>query len=98
MNICERVVVMSEMEIIDDQDLPKDVTEHLKQAEDAWGPWPTQMTLDQVLQSVERAYFLELLKRYRNQSQIANALGISQPTVARRMKKYGLPPPFSMNE
>jgi PAS domain S-box-containing protein len=98
MNICERVVVMSEMEIIDRQDLPRDVTAHTKKAEDAWGPWPAEMTLEQVLQSVERAHLLDALQRHRNQSQIAKALGISQPTVARRMIKYGLPPPFTITE
>jgi len=98
MNICERVVVMSEMEIIDRQDLPNDVVAHTNKTADAWGPWPAQMTLDQVLQSVERGVLLDALKDHKNQSQIAKALGISQPTVARRMKKYGLPPAFTITE
>ena len=98
MNICERVVVMSEMKIIDLQDLPKDVIAHKKKIADVWGPWPAQMTLDQVLQSVERGVLLESLKDHPNQSQIARALGVSQPTVARRMKKYGLPPAFTIKE
>lgn len=97
MNICERVVVMSEMEIIDHLDLPRAVTAHTKKAEDVWGPWPAQMTLEQVLQSVERAFLLDALNVYKKQSQIAEKLGISQPTVARRMKKYSLPPPFTIN-
>ena len=97
MNICERVVVMSEMEIIDHHDLPRDVTAHIKKAEDVGGPWPAQMTLEQVLQSVERALLLEALNVHKKQSQIAKKLGISQPTVARRMKKYSLPPPFTIN-
>jgi TyrR family helix-turn-helix protein len=48
------------------------------------------MTLDQVLQSVERALLRDALKTHGKQARIARALGISQPTVARRMKKYGL--------
>ena len=98
MNICERVVVMSEMEIIDYQDLPRDVIAKTKQTGDVWGPWPAQMNLDQVLQSVERAVLLDTLAAHKNQSHIAKALGISQPTVARRMKKYGLPPAFKIKE
>jgi PAS domain S-box-containing protein len=97
MNICERVVVMSEMELIDHHDLPRDVTAHTKRVEDNWGPWPPQITLEQVLQSVERAFLLDALTVHKKQSQIAKTLGISQPTVARRMKKYGLPPPFTIN-
>ena len=98
MNICERVVVMSEMEIIDRQDLPRDVTSTRKDAGENRTCWPPQMTLDQILQSVERACLLDALKVHRNQSQIAGALGVSQPTVARRMKKYGLPPTFTLRE
>jgi len=98
MNICERVVVMSELEIIDTQDLPRDVIAHTKEAGDNWGQWPSQMTLDQVLQSVERACLLDALRLYRNQTRIASALGVSQPTVARRMQKYGLPPSFTLSE
>jgi PAS domain S-box-containing protein len=98
MNICERVVVMSETEIIDYQDLPRDVIAQTEKTADVWGPWPAQMNLDQVLQSVERAVLLDTLSVHKNQSQIAKALGISQPTVARRMKKYGLPPVFTINE
>jgi TyrR family helix-turn-helix protein len=97
MNICERLEVMSEMEIIDLQDLPREVLTHTKEVDNAWGPWPYQMTLDQILQSVERAHLLDALQLYRSQTQIAHALGISQPTVARRLKKYGLPPHFSIN-
>jgi PAS domain S-box-containing protein len=98
MNICERVVVMSDIEIIDIQDLPRDVIAQTNKTEDFWGTWPAQMTLDQVLQSVERAVLLDALAVHKKQSQIAKALGISQPTVARRMKKYGLPPAFKINE
>jgi PAS domain S-box-containing protein len=98
MNICERVVVMSEMEIIDHHDLPSEVSAHRKQAEDVWGPWPPQMTLAQVLQSVERAFLLDAIRVHQKQSQIAKKVGISQPTVARRLKKYGLPPPFTIHD
>ena len=55
------------------------------------------MTLDQVIGSVERTFLCDALKTYKNQSHIAKALGISQPTVARRMKKYGLSTPLAGN-
>lgn len=98
MNICERMVVISEMEIIDLQDLPRDVIAKTEKTADVWGPWPAQMNLDQIRQSVERAVLLDTLTVSKKQSQIAKALGISQPTIARRMKKYGLPPAFKINE
>ena len=99
MNICERAVVMSESEVIDVQDLPRDV---ITRAGDAGVTpaiqWPPQMTLDQILQSVERAHLLNAVQKFRNQSQIAAALGVSQPTVARRLKKYGLMPAMVIRE
>jgi len=97
MNICEQVVVMSEMEIIDRQDLPRDVIAQTKESGEDWGSWPPQMALDQVLGSVERAFLRDALATYKKQSRIARALGISQPTVARRMKKYGLSAPLVSN-
>jgi len=97
MNICEQVVVMSEMEIIDRQDLPRDVIAQTMESGEDWGFWPPQMTLDQVLGSVERAFLRDALTTHKKQSKIAKALGISQPTVARRMKKYGLSAPLAGN-
>jgi PAS domain S-box-containing protein len=97
MNICERLVVMSEMEVIGRQDLPKDVINFSDDVENSLFQWPAQMSLEQVLQSVERALLMDAVKVHPNQSKIATALGVSQPTVARRMKKYGLPPTFAVS-
>lgn len=90
MNICERAVVMSETAVIDLQDLPRDIVSQAENADDPTTAWPPQMTLEQILQSVERALLLETLKTHPGQVQTARALGVSQPTIARRMKKYGL--------
>ncbi|WP_197910308.1 sigma-54 interaction domain-containing protein [Desulfosarcina ovata] len=99
MNICERAVVMSELEVIALEDLPRDVVSHTGNAGATPSvQWPPQMTLEQILQSVERALLLEATQKYRNQSQIAAALGVSQPTVARRMKKYGLMASLTIRE
>jgi PAS domain S-box-containing protein len=99
MNICERAVVMSEMEVIALEDLPRDVVTPSGDAGDAPSvQWPPQMTLSQILQSVERALLLDTLRKCRSQSEIAAALGVSQPTVARRIKKYGLLQALVINE
>jgi PAS domain S-box-containing protein len=99
MNLCERAVVMSEMEVITLEDLPRDVVTHTSQTGGSTAfQWPRQMTLGQILQSVERAHLLNAMQTCRNQSQIAGALGVSQPTVARRMKKYGLLPSLTVGE
>jgi TyrR family helix-turn-helix protein len=90
MNICERAVVMSETEVIDLQDLPKDVVRCTPQEQALADNWPKEMTLKQILNSVERKVLVRTLKKYKNQNEVAAALGVSQPTIARRLKEYGI--------
>jgi len=87
MNLCERLVVMSETELIDLQDLPADLIKALPASAAAW---PEKVTMQQALESTERALLAEALKSHASQAEIAAALGISQPTVARKLKKYAL--------
>jgi PAS domain S-box-containing protein len=90
MNICERAVVMSETEIIDLPDLPKDVVQFSTVDPVSANAWPEEMTLKQILKSVERNVLLRTMEKYKNQSMAASALGISQPTIARRLKEYDI--------
>ena len=90
MNICERAVVMSETGVVDLPDLPKDVARRTPGLSIEAAEWPEEMTLKQILQSVEREVLLRTLKKYKNQCEAATALGVSQPTIARRQKKYDI--------
>lgn len=91
MNICERLVVMSETDLLDVSDLPQAVlADSENDVELMLGKWPTEMDMAQILESVERCVLLDTSKRYRKQQQIAAALGMSQPTVARKLHKYGI--------
>jgi PAS domain S-box-containing protein len=90
MNICERAVVMSETEIIDLTDLPGDVVRCTRQDPASIDEWPNKMTLKQILTSVERKVLLRTVKKHKNQSEVAAALGVSQPTIARRLKEYNI--------
>ena len=90
MNICERAVVMSETEVIVLPDLPKDVARRTPELADLGDEWPEEMTLKQILKSVERKVLLRTLEKYKNQSDVAVALGVSQPTIARRLKKHDI--------
>ena len=90
MNLCERLVVMSETEVVGLQDLPADIAK-ADTAEIAVGDvWPESITLPQVVESTERSMLAHALKVHGNQFNIAEALGVSQPTIARKLKKYGL--------
>jgi PAS domain S-box-containing protein len=91
MNICERLVVMSDSEVIDVGDLPQDVVAGAGVVPGLpLSHWPGEMSMAQILESVEKSVLSEACKHQRKQEDIAAALGMSQPTVARRLQKYGL--------
>jgi PAS domain S-box-containing protein len=90
MNICERAVVISETEVVDLQDLPKDVAGRTPELSIMATAWSKEMTLEQILQNVERKVLLRTLEKYETQCEAAAALGVSQPTIARRLKKYDI--------
>ncbi|RMF42374.1 MAG: PAS domain S-box protein [Deltaproteobacteria bacterium] len=93
MNICERLVVMTETNLIDLSDLPAIVLGRPNDDDTIDSTaWPEQMTLEQIQESVERQVLLRACERYRSQEAIAAALGTSQPTVARKLRRHGLRP------
>jgi PAS domain S-box-containing protein len=90
MNVCERLVVMSETDVIDVPDLPAEIVQRARRAGAEPRAWPEETTLAQALESTERALLLRARERHGSQSEMARALGIDQSTVARKMKKYGI--------
>ncbi len=90
MNICERAVVMSETEIIDLQDLPAEIITRSTSEHESNSVWPRQMSLEQIALSVEREVLYQAMEKNMTQCMMAETLGISQPTVGRRLKKCGL--------
>jgi len=90
MNLCERLVVMTETELISLQDLPSDVAKGDTTEGVVPVQWPESITLPQVVESTERALLAHALKLHANQGDMAAALGVSQPTIARKLKRYGL--------
>ncbi len=90
MNICERLVVMSETELIDLQDLPRDIAGNLEDDNPPTMNVPVGMTLDQALENVERELLAKAKENYANQTRMAEALGVNQSTIARKLKKYGI--------
>ncbi|HET9551347.1 MAG TPA: sigma 54-interacting transcriptional regulator [Anaeromyxobacteraceae bacterium] len=89
-NLCERLVVMSEAELIDVTDLPPDIVRRSGRATGAPAAWPEEFTLAQAVESTERAMILRARARWGNQASIAKALGVNQSTIARKLKKYGI--------
>lgn len=88
MNICEHAIVLSDTEIVGRMDLPQSVRNYNSDPSVAEGGWPQGQSLKQILENVERNVILQTLKTHKKQASVANALGVSQPTIARRMKKF----------
>jgi PAS domain S-box-containing protein len=84
-NILERSFVFSHAETIDFADLPAEVRAAFPRPGEA----PAE-SLEQALVQVEREWLARACRRHRRQVDVAAELGVSQPTVARLLKKHGL--------
>jgi len=90
-NVCERLSVMSDTEVIDVGDLPADIVSSVTGSSRApTQEWPEAITLGQALESTERALLLRARARYRSQARMAEALGVDQSTVARKLRRHGI--------
>lgn len=91
MNICERLVVMTETDLIDVKDLPAEIAVGGGQPPAAGGGvWHDEVTLQETLDKVEKAVLEKALGKHGNQMRMAEALGVNQSTIARKLKKHGL--------
>jgi len=86
MNVCERVLVMADGDVIGFQDLPQNIIGGGSRVDS-----PTErLTLQQAVERVECSLLLEAMEEYGNQYDTAELLGVSQSTIARKLKRYGL--------
>ncbi|MDW0110925.1 sigma 54-interacting transcriptional regulator [Sporosarcina aquimarina] len=84
-HVIERMVVHSEGEIIDVHDLPHEY----RLPEDEFLEFNFEgETLPGILEQVEMQVINRAKKRYRTTTEMAKILGISQPSVVRKLKKY----------
>ncbi|MDX2480495.1 MAG: sigma 54-interacting transcriptional regulator [Desulfuromusa sp.] len=90
MNICERLVVMTETELVDLPDLPMQVTSYTPEKQFSSNQIPTGTSLQQTLDQVEKELLEQALQQFNNQTEIAAALNVNQSTIARKFKKHGL--------
>jgi len=81
---------MSETEVINLHHLPGEIIGHAKEVGTNLVTLPATMTLQQAIDSVERSILTQALERYANQSQVAEALGVNQSTISKKLKRYGL--------
>jgi transcriptional regulator with PAS, ATPase and Fis domain len=88
-NVMERVVVQSSEKIIRINDLPPEYRIQLE--DDISNIDYDGQTLSNILETVEMKVLNKARQRYRTTTEIAKILGISQPSVVRKLKKYTLP-------
>ena len=89
-NVLERSFIESESPLISLDDLP--IT-YQPDSDERIGFELDGKTLPHILESVEKKVLLNAQKRYRTTTEMANILGISQPSVVRKLKKYTSTPP-----
>lgn len=84
-NLMERLIVESETTIITKDDLPLGYRKHntgLNELEIEGN------TLPAIIEKVEKEVLMNAQKRYKTTTEMAKVLGISQPSVVRKLKKY----------
>ncbi|MGM8213429.1 sigma 54-interacting transcriptional regulator, partial [Virgibacillus sp. W0430] len=84
-NVIERLVVQSESDIITKDDLP---IEYRRSGSGLAIVEIEGRKLTTILEKVEERVLLSAQKRYKTTTEMAKALGISQPSVVRKLKKY----------
>lgn len=86
MHVIERLFVQSNSQIISIDDLP--VEYQIESDEGLAGIDLEGRTLPNILESVEMKVLKNAQERYRTTTEMAKFLGISQPSVVRKLKKY----------
>lgn len=85
-NLLERVFVLASGETIEIKDLPPSITEGLYLRHDERRP----ETFHQALTLLEHTYLKMACDKHQRQTDVAAEMGVSQPTVARMLKKHGM--------
>lgn len=88
-NVLERSFFENETQFITLDDLP---VNYQPDSEERIGIELDGQTLPHILDSVEKKVLLNAQKRYITTTEMANVLGISQPSVVRKLKKYATIP------
>lgn len=85
-NTLERLIIMSDEEIIVTEDLPEQIfyNEQPEFGETELG----DINLNELLKNYEKTIIQKAAKRYKSSTQMAKGLGISQTSAARKMREY----------
>lgn len=88
-NIVERLIITTREDAINPENIPGFILDYTK---DKLHEFPSSPTpgLREALEDAERKIFAQALREHKSTRKIAKALRVSQPTVVRKLQKYGL--------
>ncbi|MDD4803358.1 MAG: sigma 54-interacting transcriptional regulator [Syntrophomonas sp.] len=86
-NLIERLVLITEEEVIRPKHMPAQLTGGKGCACNV--SVNGLMRVEEAVEEVERQLYDKAYKQYQNTYQVAEVLGVSQPTVVRKLQKYG---------
>ncbi len=89
-NMIERLVITSETRAIYPEYLPFSIQKHPEVIHQSLEKRNEPSTLKEAMEQVERQWLLRAVKQCKTTYEMADYLGISQPTVVRKLKKYGI--------
>ncbi|WP_066301424.1 sigma-54 interaction domain-containing protein [Bacillus sp. FJAT-29937] len=84
-NLMERLVVTSSKHLIEMENLPH---QYRKSVPDVSSFDDRNRSLTEILESVEKQVLINARQRYKTTTQMAKALGVSQPSIVRKIKKH----------
>jgi len=87
-NIIERLVITTKGNVI----LPENIPQFIHTSVTGDTPrHPDNLTLKNALEAAEKDILRRAYKKYRSTRTMAKVLDVSQPTVVRKLNKYGIP-------
>lgn len=88
MNICERIVVMTETSMIDVADLPSRVLQETKTDISSGVVWKKGYSLKNLMEDYEKKILSQAWLELPRQNEMAEVLGMSEATLTRKLQKY----------
>ena len=90
-NVVERAMILSEHDLIDQEQLPFELRNNERPQWVTSNPNPVEFTEDMSLDAVEKIHISHVLKKLEwNKSRAAKVLGVSRATLREKIKRYSL--------
>ena len=87
-NLIERLVILSEDELIEEKDLPQKMMKHNITSNISFNS--TESTMPEILEEMERKMIIDALEKEHSTRKAAKFLGVTQSLLMRRIRKYNI--------